>query len=149
MRFHLIDRVDAWEPFRSVRARKLTSYSEEYWETTADGPIMPPPLVLEALCQAGTWLVMLSTDVRKRAALLSVGSVDFLGDVRPGDVLELHGSVDSVGDEVAVVSGQVVVEGRSVLEAKDIMCVLIDASDLEDVENTRRMLKLLTRTGAE
>jgi len=149
MRFHLIDRVDAWEPFRSVRARKLTSYSEEYWETTADGPIMPPPLVLEALCQAGTWLVMLSTDVRKRAALLSVGSVDFLGDVRPGDVLELHGSVDSMGDEVAVVSGQVVVEGRSVLEAKDIMCVLIDASDLEDVENTRRMLKLLTRTGAE
>jgi 3-hydroxyacyl-[acyl-carrier-protein] dehydratase len=148
MRFHLIDRVDAWEPFRSVRARKLTSHSEEYWEPSADGPIMPPPLVLEALCQAGTWLVMLSTDVRKRAALLSVGSVDFLGDVRPGDVLELQGSVDSMGDEVAVVSGQVVVGGRSVLEAKDIMCVLIDAGDLEDVEDTRRMLKLLTRTGA-
>ena len=149
MRFHLIDRVDAWEPFSSVRARKLTSHSEEYWEVSADGPIMPPPLVLEALCQAGTWLVMLSTDLRKRAALLSVGSVDFLGDVRPGDVLELEGSVDSMGDEVAVVSGRVVVGGRSVLEAKDIMCVLIDASELEDVENTRRMLKLLTRTGAD
>jgi 3-hydroxyacyl-[acyl-carrier-protein] dehydratase len=149
MRFHLIDRVDAWEPFRSVRARKLTSHSEEYWETSADGPLMPPPLMLEALCQAGTWLVMLSTDLRKRAALLSVGSVDFLGDVRPGDVLELEGSVDSMGDEVAVVSGRVLVGGRSVLEAKDIMCVLIDAGDLEDVENTRRMLKLLTRTGAD
>jgi 3-hydroxyacyl-[acyl-carrier-protein] dehydratase len=147
MRFHLIDRVDAWEPFRSVRARKLTSHSEEYWDVSADGPIMPPPLVLEALCQAGTWLVMLSTELRKRAALLSVGSVDFLGDVRPGDVLELEGSVDSMGDEVAVVSGQVLVGGRPVLEAKDIMCVLIDAGDLEDVEDTRRMLKLLTRTG--
>ena len=146
MRFHLIDRVDAWEPFRSVRARKLTSYSEEYWHSSADGPIMPPPLVLEALCQAGTWLVMLSTELRKRAALLSVGSVDFLGDVRPGDVLELEGSVDSMGDEVAVVSGRVLVGGQSVLEAKDIMCVLIDAGDLEDVEDTRRMLKLLTRT---
>jgi 3-hydroxyacyl-[acyl-carrier-protein] dehydratase len=149
MRFHLIDRVDAWEPFRSVRARKLTSHSEEYWDTSADGPIMPPPLVLEALCQAGTWLVMLSTELRKRAALLSVGSVDFLGDVRPGDVLELEGSVDSMGDEVAVVSGRVVVGGQSVLEAKDIMCVLIDAGDLEDVEDTRRMLKLLTRTGTD
>jgi 3-hydroxyacyl-[acyl-carrier-protein] dehydratase len=147
MRFHLIDRVDAWEPFRSVRARKLTSHSEEYWDTSADGPIMPPPLVLEALCQAGTWLVMLSTELRKRAALLSVGSVNFLGDVRPGDVLELEGSVDSMGDEVAVVSGRVLVGGQSVLEAKDIMCVLIDAGDLEDVEDTRRMLKLLTRTG--
>ena len=145
MRFHLIDRVDAWEPFSSVRARKLTSYSEEYWETASDGPVMPPPLVLEALCQAGTWLVMLSTDLRKRAALLSVGSVDFLGEVRPGDVLEMQGSVDSMGDEVAVVSGQVVVGGQAVLQAKDIMCVLIDAADLEDVEDTRRMLKLLTR----
>jgi len=149
MRFHLIDRVDAWEAFSSVRARKLTSYSEEYWETTADGPVMPPPLVLEALCQAGTWLVMLSTDVRKRAALLSVGCVDFLGDVRPGDVLIMEGSVDSMSDEVAVVSGRVLVDGQAVLEAKDIMCVLIDATDLEDVENTRRMMKVLTRSGAD
>jgi 3-hydroxyacyl-[acyl-carrier-protein] dehydratase len=31
MRFHLIDRVDAYEPSRSVRARKLTSHSEDYW----------------------------------------------------------------------------------------------------------------------
>ena len=112
MRFHLIDRIDAYSPAQSVRARKLTSASEEYWEETESGLVMPPPLVLEALCQAGTWLVMLSTDVRKRAALLSVGSVSFLGDVRPGDVLQLEGSVDSMGDEVAVVSGRVDVDGR-------------------------------------
>jgi 3-hydroxyacyl-[acyl-carrier-protein] dehydratase len=149
MRFHLIDRVDSYEPSRSVRARKLTSHSEDYWETTADGLVMPPPFLLEALCQAGTWLVMLSTDVRKRAALLSVGSVSFLGDVHPGDVLEMEGSVDSMSDEVAVVSGRVLVSGQPVLEANEIMCVLIDANDLEDVEDTRRMLKLLTRTGAD
>jgi 3-hydroxyacyl-[acyl-carrier-protein] dehydratase len=149
MRFHLIDRVDAYEPSRSVRARKLTSHSEDYWETSGDGLIMPPPFLLEALCQAGTWLVMLSTDVRKRAALLSVGSVSFLGDVHPGDVLEMEGSVDSMSDEVAVVSGRVVVGERTVLEANEIMCVLIDATDPEDVEDTRRMLKLLTRTGAD
>jgi 3-hydroxyacyl-[acyl-carrier-protein] dehydratase len=147
MRFHLIDRVDSYEPSRSVRARKLTSHSEDYWETTADGLVMPPPFLLEALCQAGTWLVMLSTDLRKRAALLSVGSVSFLGDVHPGDVLEMEGSVDSMSDEVAVVSGRVLVSGQPVLEANEIMCVLIDANDLEDVEDTRRMLKLLTRTG--
>jgi len=29
------------------------------------------------------------------------------------------------------------------------MCVLIAATDLEDVENTRRMLKVLARTGAD
>ena len=116
MRFHLIDRVDSWEPGQSVRARKLTSLSEEFWEDGGDGPQMPPPLVLEALCQAGTWLVMITTDRRKRAALLSIGSVDFLGPVRPGDVLELEGGVDSMNDEVAVVSGRVTVDGTAVLE---------------------------------
>lgn len=147
MRFHLIDRVDAYEPARSVRARKLTSRSEEYWEESPRGLTMPPPFVLEALCQAGTWLVMITTERRKRAALLSIGSVDFVGDVIPGDVLIMEGTVDSMGDEVAVVSGRVTVDGRTVLEAADIMCALINADTLEDLEDTERMQRLLTRAG--
>jgi 3-hydroxyacyl-[acyl-carrier-protein] dehydratase len=148
MRFHLIDRVVEWEPGTSVLGRKLTSHSEEFWEQDGDELRMPPPLVLEALCQAGTWLVMISTDRRKRAALLSIGTVDFVGDVRPGDVLELHGTVESMNDEVAVVSGRVTVDGEPVLEAADIMCALIDASDLADLDDTERLQHMLTRTEA-
>jgi 3-hydroxyacyl-[acyl-carrier-protein] dehydratase len=127
----------------------LTSYSEEYWEEGDGGPVMPAPLMLEALCQAGTWLIMITTERRKRAALLSVGSVDFLDDVRPGDVLDLEGTVDSMSDEVAVISGRVTVDGRPVLEAREIMCVLIEASELEDLADTARMQKLLTREGGD
>ncbi len=148
MRFHLIDKVDSWEPKRSVRARKLTSRSEELWEDSDDGPIMPPPLVLEALCQAGTWLVMITTDRRKRAALLSIASVDFLAPVTPGDVLELDATIDTMSDEVAVLSGRVTVDGRAVLEARDIMCALIDASDLADLDDTERLQQMLTRSAA-
>jgi len=147
VRFHLIDRVLECNPARSIRARKLTSHSEDYWEEGDDGPLMPAPLMLEALCQAGTWLILITTERRKRAALLSVGSVDFLDDVRPGEVLELEGTVDSMSDEVAVISGRVTVGGRTVLEAQDIMCALIDAGDLEDLEDTARMQRLLTREG--
>ena len=149
MRFHLIDRVDEWEPGKSVRGRKLTSLSEDYWEEVDGELVMPPPFALEALCQAGTWLIMITTERRKRAALLSIGSVEFLGTVYPGDVLVLEGRVDSWSEEVAVISGRVTVEedGRAVLEASDIMCVLIDAADLEDLEATARMQKLLDRTG--
>ncbi|HEX5506490.1 MAG TPA: hypothetical protein VFW96_27985 [Thermomicrobiales bacterium] len=147
MRFHLIDRVDAYEPAKSVRGRKLTSRFEEYWDETPDGPVMPPPLALEALCQAGTWLIMISTDRRKRAALLSVGAVDFLGPIVPGDVLELEGLVDTMNDEVAVISGRVTVDGRPVLEAREIMCVLIDADDLADLDDTYRLQQMLTRAG--
>lgn len=147
MRFHLIDRVDSYEPARSVRARKLTSYSEDYWEDSEGGPVMPPPFLLEAFCQAGTWLIIASTERRKRAALLSIGSVTFLDDVHPGDVLEIEGSADTWSEETAVLSGRVVVDGRPVLEAKEIMCVLIDAGDLEDLESTGRMQDLLIKSG--
>lgn len=146
MRFHLIDRVDEYEPNTSVRGRKLTSLSEDYWEEVDGKLVMPPPFALEALCQAGTWLVMISTDRRKRAALLSIGSVEFLGDVEPGEVLELDGTVESMSDEVAVVSGRVTSDGRPILEANDIMCTLIDAGDLADLDDTHRLQKMLTRS---
>jgi 3-hydroxyacyl-[acyl-carrier-protein] dehydratase len=148
VRFYLVDRVDAYEPGRSVRARKLTSRAEEYWEPGEDGDlVMPPPLVLEALCQAGAWLVIISTEVKQRAALLSIGAIRFLDDVRPGDVLILEGTVDSMGDEVAVLSGTVTVDGRTVLEADEIMCALIPTADLTDPEQTERQRLQITREG--
>jgi 3-hydroxyacyl-[acyl-carrier-protein] dehydratase len=145
VRFHLIDKVESVDPGKSVRARKVTSLSEEYWEDSPDGPVMPYPFVLEALCQAGTWLVMITTDRAKRAALLSIGNVDFLGSVHPGDVLQLDGSVDSMSDEVAVVSGRVSVDDTPILEAREIMCALIDADDLAPLDDTERLQHMLTR----
>jgi len=145
VRFHLIDRIDECDPGQSVRGRKVTSLSEDYWESSNGSLVMPYPFILEALCQAGTWLVMITTERKKRAALLSIGSVDFLRDVHPGDVLILEGKVDSMSDEVAVVSGRVMVDGEPVLEASDIMCALIDASDLADLEDTKRLQTMLTR----
>ena len=127
MRFHLIDRIDEFEAGRSVRARKLTSHSEEYWEQDGEELAMPAPFVLEALCQAATWLIMITTERRKRAALLSIGAVDWLRPVRPGEVLVMSGEIDSFGDETAVVSGRVTVADEVVLEAREIMCALIDA----------------------
>jgi len=143
VRFHLIDRVEECDPGKSVRARKVTSFSEEYWEE-ADGELrMPPPFVLEAFCQAGTWLIMITTDRRKRAALLQVGSVTWGRDIRPGEVLVMEGAMSSFGEETAVLSGTVKVDGETVLECEDVMCALIDGSDLADLEDTERLQKML------
>jgi 3-hydroxyacyl-[acyl-carrier-protein] dehydratase len=145
VRFHLIDRVEEWEPAKSVRARKVTSYSEDYWEEV-DGELrMPPPFVLEAFCQAGTWLIMITTDRRKRAALLQVGSVTWHRDIRPGDVLVMEGETSSFGDETAVLDGRVTVDGETVLECEDVMCALIDSEDLADLDTTERLQKMLTQ----
>lgn len=145
MRFHLIDRLDAWEPGRRVRATKLTSLTEEHWEAGPDGLRMPAALVIEAFLQAGSWLVMASTERRRRAALLSVGELRLLGPVRPGDVLELEGVVETMGDDVAVLSGSGRVGEAVVLTCTDVMCALIDADDLEAPDDTARMHELLTR----
>lgn len=146
MRFHLIDRVDACEPRTSVRARKITSRSEEFWDGPEDDPIMPPPLVLEALCQAGTWLIMVTTERRQRAALLSIGAVEFLGYARPGDTIILEGTVDSWSDEIAVISGRATVDDVPILTASEIMCILIDGTDLAAEDDTLRLQQMLTRT---
>jgi 3-hydroxyacyl-[acyl-carrier-protein] dehydratase len=148
VRFHLVDRILECEPGVSVRGRKVCSLAEEFWEGEPGQERMPPPLVLEAFCQAGTWLVMITTERRKRAALLSIESVEFLGDVHPGDVLELVGTVESMGDEVAVLSGRAESDGRVVLEVRDVMCALIDADTLADLDDTERLQKTLTREGA-
>lgn len=145
MRFHLIDRIEQFEAEKSVRARKVTSFSEDYWEER-DGVLqMPPPFVLEALCQAATWMIIMTTEHRQRAALLQVGSVDWHTPVQPGDVLVMEGQVDSFGEEAAVVSGRVTVDGTTVLEAKDVMCALIDADTLADLDDTKRLREMLTR----
>ena len=149
MRFHLIDRVEECQPGVSVRARKVTSYSEEYWEEEGGELRMPPPFVLEAFCQAGTWLIMITTERRKRAALLQVGSVTWHRDVRPGEVLVMEGAMSSFGEETAVLSGTVTVDGETVLECEDVMCALIDGSDLADLEDTERLQKMLAPEAAE
>lgn len=144
MRFHLIDRIDTWEPEKLIVAHKLTSRAEDYW---TEGGVMPTGLLLETVCQAATWLLMLGSDFRRRAALLSVDTADYSGDVVPGDILDIEVSIASVTDEAAVIDGVVLVGGVTVLTASGIMCALLAADTLEDPAETRRMAAELCRTG--
>jgi 3-hydroxyacyl-[acyl-carrier-protein] dehydratase len=156
MRFHLVDRIDSWSPYRRISGRKVTSRAEDFWQPTADMPVLLSPLVLEALCQAGSWLVLLSTGHRKRAALLSLGEVSFHGDVEPGAVLLLDAEITSVSADAAILDGTARVAGdpmtgpdRTVLTATGIMCALIDAERLDDPTATRRMGDQLVRSGPD
>ena len=49
-------------------------------------------------------------------------------------------------DLVAVLSGRATVDGTPILEASEIMCVLIDGTDLADDDDTHRLQRMLTRT---
>jgi len=139
MRFHLIDRIDSWRPHEHIVARKVTSVHEDFWRQSPTGAELPFGLALEALCQAGTWLIMLSTGHRKRAALLTVREAVAYRPVRPGDVLVMEATVVSRSEEAAVIDGTVTCDGETVLVAEGIMCALIDAEELDDPADTARM----------
>lgn len=147
MRFHLIDRIETCAPSERITARKVTSVDETYWQNTQDGPALPFGLALEALCQAATWLIMISTDHRLRAALLAVGEATAHRQVEPGEVLHMEARIESMNEDAAVLDGTVTVDGEKVLEVSGLLCALIDAERLDDPANTRRMAHQLQGGG--
>ena len=148
MRFHLIDRIDKWQAHERLVGRKATAPDEEYWQASPRGPVMPAGLVVEALAQAGTWLLLLSSDCQQRAALGSVAKAEWSSEVVPGEVLEMDVSLVSYNDSAAVFEGTVSVGDRRVLDIDGMVCAVLDSSLLEDPLDTARMGRRLLRTEA-
>ena len=147
MRFLMVDRIETWEAGTHIRARKVTSVQEDYWQQTADGPAMPFGLIYESLCQAMAWLIMLGSDYRRRAALLGVREATLHRPVVPGDVLQLETTSVAIRDESAIMDGLVRVDGEVVFEALGIMCALIDTERLDDPAHMARMAHQLLGGG--
>jgi len=61
MRFHLVDRILTVEPGKSIRAVKHLTLAEEYLaDHFPSFPVMPGVLQLQALVEAGSWLMRLT-----------------------------------------------------------------------------------------
>lgn len=63
MRYHLIDRILAVEPGKTLRASKQLTLGEEYLaDHFPSFPVMPGVLMLQALVEAASWLIRLTRD---------------------------------------------------------------------------------------
>lgn len=123
MRFVMIDRILEVQPGKSLVAVKNLSLAEEYLADHFPGfPVMPGVLMLEALAQAGAWLVRDTEDfahsivILKQAKTIKYGSF-----VEPGRQLELRVEMTSTGERdcgfkgVGLIDGQEMVKGRFTL----------------------------------
>jgi 3-hydroxyacyl-[acyl-carrier-protein] dehydratase len=123
MRFVLIDRIIDIQKGQSLHAVKNLSLAEEYLSDHFPGfPVMPGVLMLEALTQAGAWLIRDMEDfahsiiVLKQAKTIKYGSF-----VEPGRQLELRVNLVTHEDRetsfkgVGVIDGQEMVKGRITL----------------------------------
>src|SRR5271166_4724165 len=92
MRFVLIDRILDVQRGESLVAVKNLSLSEEYLSDHFPGfPVMPGVLMLEALTQAGAWLIRDMEDFEHSIILLKhAKTIKYGSFVEPGRQLELH-----------------------------------------------------------
>jgi 3-hydroxyacyl-[acyl-carrier-protein] dehydratase len=123
MRFVLIDRITELNRGKSLVAVKNLSLAEEYLADHFPGfPVMPGVLMLEALTQAGAWLIRDLEDfahsviVLKQAKTIKYGSF-----VEPGRQLQLrvdlvsHSETETTFKGSGVIDGQEMVKGRVTL----------------------------------
>jgi 3-hydroxyacyl-[acyl-carrier-protein] dehydratase len=123
MRFVLIDRIVDLVPGQSVEAVKNLTMAEEYLgDHFPSFPVMPGVLMLEALTQAGAWLVRETEDFAHSVVVLKQAkTIKFPSFVEPGRQLYLkvkmleHGPRESVLKGEGVIDGQVMVQGRFTL----------------------------------
>lgn len=71
MRFHLVDQIVAVEPGRRLTAVKNLTLGEEYLaDHFPTFPVMPGVLMLQALVEAGAWLLRATDDFRHSVIVL-------------------------------------------------------------------------------
>jgi 3-hydroxyacyl-[acyl-carrier-protein] dehydratase len=128
MRFSLVDRIERLEPDASITAIKCLTMAEEYLGDHFPGfPVMPGVLMLEAMTQAAAWLVRASEDFAHSMVLLKEArGIKYGQFVEPGQTLRVTAEVVSQTERETVVkargevAGRVTVQGRLVLERRDL-----------------------------
>jgi 3-hydroxyacyl-[acyl-carrier-protein] dehydratase len=123
MRFVLIDRIVDVQPGRSLTAVKNLSLAEEYLADHFPGfPVMPGVLMLEALTQAGAWLIREAEDFAHSVIVLKgARTIKYGSFVEPGRQLQLrvevqeHGPRETSFKGKGVIDDQVMVQGRFTL----------------------------------
>jgi 3-hydroxyacyl-[acyl-carrier-protein] dehydratase len=157
MRFSLIDRIETLEPGVQISALKNLSLAEEYLADHFPGfPVMPGVLMLEAMTQAGAWLVRVTDDfAHSMVVLVEVRNVKYGQFVQPGETLRVsaelveHGEEESKLKAQGLVGDQVTVRGQIVLRRYNLADENPRQAWMDEalIEELRSQLALL-RTGS-
>ena len=123
--FLFVDRVESFEPNKSITAIKQVAVSEPHFQGHFPGmPLMPGVLMVEALAQACgvlMWLSASEEERREKGGLWMLAGVDecrFRRGVVPGDTLILRAELTRASLGVARFSARAEVNGETACEAK-------------------------------
>lgn len=120
MRFVLIDRVLEVQPGARLTAAKNLSLAEEYLADHFPGfPVMPGVMMLEAMTQAGAWLVRATEDFAHSVIVLhEARNVKYGNFVEPGQTLVVNVELLSLEGRFAKLKAQGSVDGQPNVSAR-------------------------------
>lgn len=120
MRFTLLDRIVEITPNESLRAIKAVSSSEEYLaDHFPTFPVLPGVLMLEAMAEAGAWLVRATLGFQHRLILLrEARNITYKSFVRPGGLLEVTVQARRIEPTGSDFTGVGTCEGREVVKGR-------------------------------
>jgi len=119
--FVLVDRIVDITPGESLTAYKNVTINEPYFQGHfPDQPVMPGVLVLEAMAQAGAFLVLNSVEdpMKKNMFFSALSDSKFRHPIIPGDQLRLEMKLAKFRFGTALLEGKGYVGDKLVAEAK-------------------------------
>jgi 3-hydroxyacyl-[acyl-carrier-protein] dehydratase len=123
----LVDRVEALDRDRSIRAIKAVTINEPFFQGHfPTRPIMPGVLIVEAMAQAGGALLLTEVPDRDNKLMVFTGidQARFPAPVVPGDQVRIEVEVLKSSRRGATMRGNAYVDGKLVCEA-EIKCLVV------------------------
>ena len=156
MRFTLVDQIVHIEPGARITTIKNLTMAEEY---LADHfprfPVMPGVMMLEAMTQAGAWLIRVTDDfTHSIVTLKQVRNLRFRNFVAPGQVLTVsatllkHDRQETQLDVQGTIAEGPAVSGRLVLERSNLADTRPELASTDEYikRSLKQQLLMLRRT---
>jgi 3-hydroxyacyl-[acyl-carrier-protein] dehydratase len=154
MRFQLVDRIVAVENGRSLQATKNLTLGEEYLaDHFPTFPVMPGVMMLQALVEAGAWLLRISEDFKHSVIVLrEAKNIKYGQFMDPGRQMHIRVEMVEQDERQATFKGRGEVEGNATVTAGRITVVrynlrdqnpALQATDERIIAHLRGMLPVL------
>ncbi len=127
MRWDLVDSFSVLKKGKVSRASKKFTGKEDFFAEHHPGhPLVPEPLFVEMIAQAGGVLYGLGIDFKKEVILVKIEDAVFHSAVTPPCHLDIEARIEGESEDGAWVSGTVSLGGKPVATAK-IMLIAIES----------------------
>jgi 3-hydroxymyristoyl/3-hydroxydecanoyl-(acyl carrier protein) dehydratase len=137
--FTFVDRITDLEAGRSARGR---------FDVPTGLARFPGTLVAEAVGQLAAWVAMAHVGFRVRPVAALARDSRYLGDVAPGQRIDLEVEIHHCDDESVVYRGWAGVGGERVRELDDCLGPMLPLGDFDDPQAVREHFDLLCGAGA-